>query len=144
MDQTTTNKLADILSNIDDTKEMEEFMEQPKVTDGFKTFCEYFRSLSSVKDLSDSELIKRSGIERSYYYQIIKGTRNPGRDKVIRMCLAAGLSLKETTRALELAGCAVLYPKNRRDIILTVAINQNASVDETNFLLDKYQESALE
>ena len=112
MDETTTKKLNAILSGISGTSEMEEFMKLPKITDSYKTFYEYFRSLPQVKEATDSDLIKKSGIERSYYYQIIKGTRNPGRDKVIRLSLAAGLSLNEATRALELAGCAALYPKS--------------------------------
>jgi hypothetical protein len=73
----------------------------------------------------------------------MKGTRNPSRDKVLRLCLAANLTLRETTRALELAGCAPLYPRRRRDIILTVAINQKAGVIDANLLLDKYGEEPL-
>ena len=73
----------------------------------------------------------------------MKGTRSPGRDKILRLCLAAGLTFKETTRALELGGCAILYARNRRDIILTVSVNQHASVDETNLLLFKYGEEPV-
>lgn len=39
---------------------------------------------------------------------------------------------------------APLYPGNRRDIILTVAINQGAGVNDVNLLLDKYKEKPLE
>ena len=143
MDESTTRKLSDILSNIDNTKDMEKFMAEPKVTDSFKNFPDYFRSLDSVQKMESSELIRKSGLERSYYYQVMKGTRSPGRDKVLRLCLAAGLSLRETTRALELSGNAPLYPKNRRDIILTVSVNQSASVDDANLLLYKYGEEPL-
>ena len=133
MDETTTKKLSDVLSNIDNTK----------VADSFRNFPDYYRSLSSVQQVDSGELIRRSGLERSYYYQVMKGTRSPSRDKVLRLCIAAGLSLRETTRALELSGNAPLYPKNRRDIILTVAINQSASVDDANLLLFKYGEEPL-
>ena len=143
MDETTTKKLSDVLSNIDNTRDMEKFMEQPKVADCFRNFPDYYRSLSSVQQVDSGELIRRSGLERSYYYQVMKGTRSPSRDKVLRLCIAAGLSLRETTRALELSGNAPLYPKNRRDIILTVAINQSASVDDANLLLFKYGEEPL-
>ena len=143
MDESTTRKLSDVLSNIDNTKDMEKFMAEPKVTDSFKNFPDYFRSLDSVQKMESSELIRKSGLERSYYYQVMKGTRSPGRDKVLRLCLAAGLSLREPTRALELSGNAPLYPKNRRDIILTVSVNQSASVDDANLLLYKYGEEPL-
>lgn len=143
MDESTTKKLADILSNINDEKKMEQFLSHPKVKDSFTSFVPYFRSLPTVQAFTDSELIQRSGIEKSYYYQIMKETRSPGRDKILRLSIAAGLTLRETTRALELCGMAPLYPKNRRDIIITVAINQKASVMDTNLLLDKYGEELI-
>ena len=144
MDKSTTGKLAEVLATIDNTQDMEKFMEQPKVTDSFKTFPEYYRSLSRVKETTDSALIELSGIERYYYYQIMKGKRHPSRDKILRLCIGAGLTLRETTRALELSENAPLYPKSRRDIIITVAINQSATVIDTNLLLFEYGEKALE
>lgn len=144
MDESTTRKLAEILSDIDSTNEMDQYMEHPKVVTGFRGFPRYFRSLPAVLKMDNGELIQRSGLERSYFYQVMKGTRSPGRDKVLRLCLAAGLNLKETTRALELSENAVLYPRNRRDIIITVAVNQKAGVDDTNLLLYKYGEEPLE
>lgn len=143
MNESTTNQLEKILANIDTAKQMEDFMEMPKVADSFKSFSEYFESLPSVADLGSGEIIRRSALERSYYYQVMKGTRKPSRDKVLRLCLAAELTLKETTRALELSGNAALYPRRRRDIILTVAINQRAGVIDANLLLDKYGEAPL-
>lgn len=144
MNQSTTKQLADILANIDSPQEMEKYMEIPKVKGNFRTFAEYFRSLPAAHSMDSADLIRRSGLERSYFYQVMKGTRNPGRDKVLRLCLGAGLDLKETIRALELSGNALLYPRKRRDIILTVAINQKAGVDDANLLLFKYGEDPLE
>lgn len=144
MEESTTGNLANILSNIDSAKEMEEYLELPEVVNSWQSFPEYFQSLEAVKEMDSRNLIRSSGLERSYYYQVMKGTRRPGRDKVLRLCLAAGLNLKETTRALELSGNAVLYPRSRRDIILTVAVNQMADVDDTNLLLFKYGVKPLE
>ena len=144
MNESTTKKLSEILSSIDNTRDMENYMELPKVEDSFKSFPEYFRSLPAVQEAGSSELIRLSGLERSYYYQVMKGARSPGRDKILRLCLAAHLNLQETTRALELSGNAVLYPRNRRDIIITVAVNQLATVNDANLLLYKYGEAPLE
>ena len=143
MEESTTSNLAKVLKNIDTAQEMEQYMELPEVMNSCQTFPEYFRSLPAVQEMDTGELIRSSGLERSYYYQVMKGTRSPGRDKVLRLCIAAGLTLRETTRALELSGNAPLYPRNRRDIILTVAINQSASVDDANLLLFKYGEEPL-
>lgn len=143
MDASTTKQLEEILSHIQDEKQMEKFMEHPKVSDSYRDFISYYLSLPSTQNLTDTDLIERSGLEKSYYYQIRKGTRHPSRDKVLRLCIGGNLSLRETTRALELNGSAPLYPKNRRDIILTVALNQKASLIDTNLLLDQYGEEPL-
>ena len=143
MEESTTSNLAKVLTNIDSAQEMEQYLELPEVVNSCQTFPEYFRSLTAVREMDTGELIRGSGLERSYYYQVMKGTRSPGRDKVLRLCLAAGLNLRERTRALELSGNAVLYPRKRRDIILTVAVNQMADVDDTNLLLFKYGERPL-
>ena len=143
MDESTTKKLAEILANIDDNKKMDEFLTHPKVTDSYTNFKDYYKSLPAVHELTNSDIIEISGIEKSYYYQIMKGTRKPSRDKVLRMCIAVGLSMRETTRALELNESATLYSKNRRDIIITVAINQRLNIIDTNILLDKYGEEPI-
>ena len=143
MEKSTTKELADILAKIHDTKEMEKYLELSKVIDSNENFREFFFNLPVVKKYTDAELISLSGIEKSYYYQIKKGTRTPSRDKVLCLCISAGLSLKETNRALELNECAPLYPRKRRDIIITVGINQKATLIDINILLDKYGENLL-
>lgn len=143
MNNSTTEHLDKILSAISSEKEMVSFMKIPKVVSGFTSFHDYFQSLESVQSMGSSELISKSSLERSYYYQIMKGTKKPGRDKVLRLCLAAGLNLHQTKRALELSGNASLYSRNPRDIILAVAINQKSGVIETNLLLSNYGEQPL-
>ena len=51
MDEKTTKRLAGILSQIDNEVEMQKYMKHHKVTDSYKTFVEYFRSLENVKEL---------------------------------------------------------------------------------------------
>ena len=107
-------------------------------------FYTFFRSLDKVKKLPRIELVKRSGIERTYCYQILNGRkRRPGRDKIIRLCLSAGLSIEETNRALCLSGEAVLFPRIRRDAILVYTVSHHYSVNETMELLDRLGEEVL-
>ena len=40
MNESTTKKLSEILSSIDNTRDMENYMELPKVEDSFKSFPE--------------------------------------------------------------------------------------------------------
>ena len=143
MERDVIEKIENIQIDMNNTKELDEFLSQMDKSMIHGDFVDYFRSLPEFKNISDSKLIDLSGIEKSYYYQIMKGTRKPSRDKVLRMCIAVGLSMRETTRALELNESATLYSKNRRDIIITVAINQRLNIIDTNILLDKYGEEPI-
>ena len=58
MEDSTTSNLAKILSNIDSAREMEEYMDLPKVADSFQTFPDYFRSLDAVQEMDSGELIR--------------------------------------------------------------------------------------
>ena len=108
-----------------------------------RTFVEYFRSLEKVKGMSNAEVIRNSDLEKSYYYQIMKGNRVPSRDKVIRLCIGVGLTVEEASRALILNEDAPLYLKKKRDRILAFAVEKGLSVTETNLLLDEEGECPL-
>ena len=73
MEESTTGNLAKILSNIDSAREMEEYLELPEVVNSWQSFPEYFQSLEAVREMDSRNLIRSSGLERSYYYQVMKG-----------------------------------------------------------------------
>lgn len=143
MERDVIEKIANIQIDMNNTKELDEFLSQMDKSMIHGDFVDYFRSLPEFKNISDSKLIDLSGIEKSYYYQIMKKKRKPSRDKLLRLCIGAGLTLTETSNLLQLSEYAVLYPKKKRDVIISVAINQHITVIETNLLLDKYHEDVL-
>lgn len=143
MDPKTTTELLHILTNMNSSRELKSYASDP----GHFTqmsFSDYYNSLSAVKQYKYTELISRSGIERTYFYQIMSGKRQPGRDKVILLALAAGLSVKETQRSLEIAGLGILYSRNRRDAILIFAVTKRLGVTDTQELLAHFEEKLLE
>ena len=105
---------------------------------------QYFNSLPQVSSLDKAELIRRTNIERSYGYQILKGTRSPGRDKVLLLCICAVLNLHETQRALRCAGEPELYSRSRRDAIIIFALNERLNIADTQELLMQFDEPVLE
>lgn len=104
------------------------------------SFHEYFNSLLTI---SKSELVKKSGIERTYAYHILDGSKDPGRDKILRLCISASLSVEETNRCLKLSKESILYPKSKRDSLIQYSINQHLSVIDTNLLLNEHNEEEL-
>lgn len=142
MDQKSTTELLHILTNLSSSGELKHYVAD---SDHFTqtSFSDYYNSLPHVKEQKYTDLIRKSGIERTYFYQIMNGRRQPGRDKVILLSLAAGLSLKEVQRALEITQLGILYSKNRRDAILIFAFTKELDVQDTQDLLAHFDEKTL-
>ncbi len=136
-----TDELMKILKNADDTQILDTY-----VTDleGVRTdFKSVVNSILLERDISIADLQRKSCVARTYIYQIMDGTRNPGRDKALSIALALELPIDDTNRLLKLSSNAILYPKNRRDAIIIYCLNNKLSVGECNRLLVKYEEAEL-
>lgn len=96
------------------------------------------------KHLKKSEIIKRSGLNRGYVYDILSGRKFPSRDKVLALCLSMQLSIEETQRLLITCEYPQLYPKVERESVLLFALQKRLSVLETNQLLDEMDFPILE
>ena len=105
---------------------------------------EYLNNLIEEKKLVKSEVIKRSGLDRVYAYQILNGTRTPSRDKLVQFAFGMKLNFEEVQKMLKYNGLAPLYPKNRRDSIIIFAINEKSTVIDLNIMLDNKKEKILE
>ena len=54
-----------------------------------------------------------------------KGTKaNPGRDKILCLCIAARMDINEIRRALEISNCAILYARNTPPNIRAPTLSQ--------------------
>ena len=93
-----------------------------------------------------AELMKRSRINRNYGYNIINGKRlNPSRDKIIALCIAAGLTVGETQETLAAAKAGPLYYRNERDVRIAGALNNGVrDVLKVNLMLSEHGLEPLE
>ena len=99
--------------------------------------------LISRKGLTPKEMIRRCGIERSYFYHILSGVKCPGRNVLLRICLCAGTGLQDVNRMLRLAGAPALYARIRRDALIIYAIQRQLGMEQTNQLLMEQGEDPL-
>ena len=143
MDKHTTDELLKVLNSIDSTDGLSAYAGDKENLSSYGSFSDFLKEAMAKADVSAGELIEAANIHRTYGYQIIEGIRNPGRDKVISICLALALPLKEAQRALKLAGESVLYPKARRDSILIFCVNKKLTVRQANDLLFEMGEKTL-
>ena len=94
-------------------------------SEGQPDFIGYMDELIAQKHLKRQDVLLRSNLPYKYGYKLLSGeAHTKNRDKIIRICLAMELTLKQTQRALKLYGMSELYPKNKRDVILIVAVGK--------------------
>ena len=122
MQEETTRSLSKVLQSVRNPEAADSFALQYAEEEELHT---YLNRLLAGKGISIPELIERSGVNRNYVYNILNGDRkNPGRDRVIALCIGLGADYRETNHALELTKASPLYPKDERDVRIAAAINQ--------------------
>ena len=141
-----TDKTSDLMENLqstENTAELDKYLEE--IRDKYpKDLSSYIKAILAEKGMSTADMQKKSGIDRTYIYQIMDGSKNPGRDKIIAMAVACKMTLPECQRALEIAQEGILYAKNRRDSLIIYAIGKKMNIVELNGLLDEYKFEPLD
>ena len=133
-----TGDLMNKLSSTDTPEDLNRYLEE--IRNKYpKDFSSYIKAILDQKGMSIADMQKKSGVDRTYIYQIMDGSKRPGRDKIIAIAIACEMNLSECQRALEIAQEGILYAKSRRDSLIIYAINKKMSIMELNSLLEEYQ-----
>jgi len=96
---------------------------------------EYLSALCEHRAVPRVEVIRRSGIDRSYGFQIFQGAKNPSRDKLLQLAIGFDMSYAETQELLKVARSSSLYPRFKRDAAIIFCINKHLGFTETQALL---------
>ncbi|MBR0381396.1 MAG: helix-turn-helix domain-containing protein [Eubacterium sp.] len=133
--QINTDKLDEILKKTS-VSDYDSYIEDENILPEY-TISSYFNEQIARHGLSPAAIIEKSMLSREYAYQILNGRKkNPGRDKIIALCLGADMSYREIQRVLKIAGQGILYSKNGRDAAMIVCINNGiTSVEDINEFL---------
>ncbi len=108
-----------------------------------RSLSAYLEQLLAEKHLERAQVVRMANLNETYGYQIFKGERNPGRDKVLQIAFAMALSLRETNRALTAAGVSRLYAKDRRDAIIIFCLDRGCSLQKVNEELYRFGEDTV-
>lgn len=118
-----------------------------------KSFSSYVSGLDTIPSIAGifenylfqngitrGNLIKRSGLSRSYAYEILNGIKtNPSRNSIISLCIAAEMDLNATQRTLRAGGAGELYAKIPRDAAIILHINQGQhDIVKLNIFLEEH------
>jgi predicted N-acyltransferase len=144
MGEKSTGQLEKILKNLDENG-LEEYFQKHLEESRYTKFSAFMTDVLRSKRLKRIAVIRRADIPERLGYKLLSGERRTDeRDWIIRLCIAAEMTLEEIQQALKLYGFPELYAKNRRDVVLIVAVNQGKiwswEVDE---LLKKYEQKPL-
>lgn len=137
-------KTDELLKIIDSSHDIDGFLNKHEREFITINISQYLDELISKYNLVKSNIIKRSGLDRIYGYQILNGTRTPSRDKLIQLALGMQIDFEEIQKLLKYNGFAPLYAQNRRDSIIIFAIKNKMSVIDLNLLLDEKKEKILD
>ncbi len=128
---------------INDLKKQDQTSFLESETDYVQSGGAYLSKLLKEHHLQPGNLIRDLELERSYAYQILRGTRKPTRILLLRIGFYLQLSLSEFQRMLSICQRAILYPRNRFDAAIIYALEHNMSIDDLNDLLEEIGEPPL-
>lgn len=94
-------------------------------------------------DLSKAALARKAGMSEVYRHQVFAGRRNPSRDRLLCLCVGLETSLEEAQQLLKLASYAPLYPRLKRDAIISYGIVHHMALGEINDKLFTENEKTL-
>ena len=132
-------KTSDLLKELNSTSNIDSYLKDNENYIINQTLCKYLSELIESKQLSKSEIIRKSDINEIYAYQIFSGKRFPSRNKLIRICIGAEFTLEEINNVMTVAEFSPLYPKIKRDSIIIFGIRNEKSILQINELLYSHQ-----
>ena len=121
----------------------ENYMRQNKDVIVTASVADLLNQILEREGLSRARVARDSGLNETYAYQVMAGTRTPSRDKVLCLCIAIGLTVEEIQGFLKMCGYAALYPKRKRDAILLFVLKEQKPVTAINEALFTQGEKTL-
>lgn len=137
----TVERLYKGLLEADD---LDEFLSENEEAFQEGSFLENLQLVFDQQEMTKAELARRASLSEVFVHQIFYGTRFPSRNKVVCLCLAMGLNVKETNRLLALASFATLAPLRRRDCIIMFGLEKDWTVAEINQNLKEKNQQTLD
>ncbi|HCT91335.1 MAG TPA: hypothetical protein DF613_08140 [Lachnospiraceae bacterium] len=93
-------------------KSYQTFLKELKEEKTFTSLKDFINEyMSQHKDLTIPSIVRDSNLSKNYVYHICDGRKTPSKYKLTALCIGAHMDLKETQKALSLAGCSRLHQK---------------------------------
>ena len=143
----STNDVLKTLENVNTASEGLDYIKEKVASSPDMTLKDFFdQFLANHPEKTISGIATDAQLSRTYGYEIINGSKKGSRDRIIALCLSAGMDLNEVNHALTYSGNSQLYAKNSRDAVIILAFNLRKtynSVMKLNELLESNGFEAL-
>lgn len=104
----------------------------------------YLNEVAVQKDMKLADVMRRSGLRKSYFYSLFNGKRNnPTRDVLIQLGFGFQMTFEEVQEFLKRLGSAQLYPRIARDGAIIYAFQHGMDIIECDILLSDNGEATL-
>ena len=104
---------------------------------------DYLRGLLAEKGLKRADVIRASGLNGTFVYDVFTGKSRLSRDNALMLALGLGCNLRETQRLLRLDGVSELWPKVRRDAVIIWCVEHGFTRSQTDDELYRLGEKTL-
>ncbi|MCK5129992.1 MAG: helix-turn-helix transcriptional regulator [Clostridiales bacterium] len=128
-----TEKILDHLSG---TGSLTEFFQENKEVFNLLTIGEYIELELKNRKLTKASIIRKSGINKRFFFDILAGKKTPSRRYIIRLFLALNVDFSDVQWYLKACDYPQLYVKNKRDSIIIYCLNNKLTVSECNKMLN--------
>jgi len=130
----TTQK---ILNQLTEDITFTEILEENKGSFSYKTIGEYISDAIHKNNTTKARLIRESGINKRFFFDILANKKRPSRRYIIRIFLALELNLTDVQWYLKATDYPQLYARDKRDAVIIYCLNHNIKVEECNKMLNK-------
>lgn len=137
----STQELLDVLKS---TKDINDYMKEAHQEFINLSLPELLEKLLAELGVSKAAVIRDSGLDRIYAYQIFSGAKTPSMNKLLALSFGMHLNLEQTQMLLKSAGYPVLYARRQRDSVVIFCITKQISLSDTNDLLYELGLSLIE
>lgn len=134
---------ATLNDELKETKNIDTFLKKHKKNMIPRSLPLHLEMLLQQKGLNKADVVRGSGIDRKYLYQIFSGEKTPSRDKLIALAFGLQLSDEEAQTMLKVSGNRELYVRDERDAIILYALQHKKEITEVNDLLYELGYAAL-
>ena len=99
--------------------------------------------LPKMGGMSNEVLADLAGCSRAYVYGIMKGTKHPEKDMLLRIAFVLGMSVDETQEMLQTAHRAALSSKDKRDICVIFGLVNGLDLETMDEVLMEQDQKPL-